>query len=105
MFRLFVLQLMFPDPRFEHTTPKSCILFGLNVGTVSLRPMRVKLRKYFQKTQRFGARFSVFEENFVIKLIKNIAGRLPENSRNRFVDRQSKKKTVKKTGQKNSSFH
>ena len=26
----------------------------------------------------------------------NIAGRLPENSRNRFVDRQSKK-TVKKT--------
>ena len=35
---------------------------------------------------------------------KNIAGRLPENSRNRFVDRQSKK-TVKKTDQKNSSFH
>ena len=30
----------------------------------------------------------------------NIAGRLPENSRNRFVDRQSKK-TVKKTDQKN----
>ena len=28
----------------------------------------------------------------VMKLIKNIAGRLPENSRNRFVDRQSKKK-------------
>ena len=38
-------------------------------------------------------------ENF-----QNIAGRLPENSRNRFVDRQSKK-TVKKTDQKNSSFH
>ena len=36
--------------------------------------------------------------------ILNIAGRLPENSRNRFVDRQSKK-TVKKTDQKNSSFH
>ena len=35
---------------------------------------------------------------------KNIAGRLPENSRNRFVDRQSKK-TVKKAEQKNSSFH
>ena len=34
----------------------------------------------------------------------NIAGRLPENSRNRFVDRQSKK-TVKKTDLKNSSFH
>ena len=33
----------------------------------------------------------------------NIAGRLPENSRNRFVDRQSKK-PVKKTDQKNSSF-
>ena len=32
-----------------------------------------------------------------------IAGRLPEISRNRFVDRQSKK-TVK-TDQKNSSFH
>ena len=29
----------------------------------------------------------------------NIAGRLPENSRNRFVDRQSKK-TVEKTDQK-----
>ena len=36
--------------------------------------------------------------------IKNIAGRLPENSRNSFVDLQSKK-TVKKTEQKNSSFH
>ena len=33
----------------------------------------------------------------------NIAGRLPENSRNRFVDRQSKK-TVKKTDQKNRLF-
>ena len=33
----------------------------------------------------------------------NIAGRLPENSRNRFVDRQSKK-TVKKTDQKNPLF-
>ena len=31
--------------------------------------------------------------------IKNIAGRLPENSRNRFVGRQSKK-TVKKTDKK-----
>ena len=29
----------------------------------------------------------------------NIAGRLPENSRNRFVDRKSKK-TIKKTDQK-----
>ena len=36
-------------------------------------------------------------------LLKNIAGRLPENSRNRFVDRQSKK-TVKDRP-KNSSFH
>ena len=36
--------------------------------------------------------------------IMNIAGRLPENSRNRFVDRQSKK-TVIKTDQKKSSFH
>ena len=34
----------------------------------------------------------------------NIGGRLPENSRNSFVDQQSKK-TVKKTDQKNSSFH
>ena len=34
----------------------------------------------------------------------NIAGILPENSRNRFVDRQSKK-TVKKIDQKNSHFH
>ena len=34
----------------------------------------------------------------------NIAGRLPENSRNRFVDRPSKK-TVKKTDQKNLPFH
>ena len=39
-----------------------------------------------------------------IKHNTNIAGRLPENSRNRFVDRQSKK-TVKETDQKNSSFH
>ena len=29
---------------------------------------------------------------------------MPENSRNRFVDRQFKK-TLKKTDQKNSSFH
>ena len=36
---------------------------------------------------------------------KNIAGRLPENSRNRFVDRiGSLKKTVKQTDQKNSYF-
>ena len=35
--------------------------------------------------------------------LKNIAGRLPENSRNRFVDRQSEK-TVKKTDQKNWSY-
>ena len=34
---------------------------------------------------------------------KNIAGRLPENSRNRFVDRQSKK-TVKNTDQKKFVF-
>ena len=34
----------------------------------------------------------------------NKDGRLPENSRNRFVDRQSKK-TVKKIDHKNSSFH
>ena len=34
----------------------------------------------------------------------NIAGRLQENSRNRFVDWQSKK-TVKKDRPKNSSFH
>ena len=33
-------------------------------------------------------------------MAENIAGRLPENSRNRFVDRQSKKKTAKKTDQK-----
>ena len=33
----------------------------------------------------------------------NIAGRLPENSRNRFVDRQFKKDS-KKDGPKNSSF-
>ena len=33
----------------------------------------------------------------------NIAGRLPENSRNSFVDLQSPK-TVKKTEQKNSLF-
>ena len=45
-----------------------------------------------------SATFSKFyaEKDFI-----NIAGRLPENSRNRFVDRQSKKKTVKKTDQKN----
>ena len=34
---------------------------------------------------------------------ENIAGRLPENSRNTFVDLQSQK-TVKNTVQKNSSF-
>ena len=34
---------------------------------------------------------------------KNIAGRLPENSGNRFVDRQSKK-TVKKADQKKIVF-
>ena len=39
-----------------------------------------------------------------VKKIKNIAGRLPENSRNRFVDRQSKK-NGKKDRQKNWSFH
>ena len=35
---------------------------------------------------------------------KNIAGRLPENSRNRFVDRQSKKNSKKKADQKKLSF-
>ena len=30
-----------------------------------------------------------------IRKIENIAGRLPENSRNRFVDRQSKKNSKK----------
>ena len=39
-----------------------------------------------------------------IKQKTNIAGRLSENSRNRFVDRQSKKNS-KKTDQKNSPFH
>ena len=34
---------------------------------------------------------------------KNIARRLPENSRNRFVDRQSKK-TVRRTDQKTRLF-
>ena len=38
------------------------------------------------------------------KNLKNIAGRLPENSRNSFVDLQSQIKTVK-TDQKNLSFH
>ena len=46
----------------------------------------------------------IFSNAKVSTTFKNIAGRLPENSRNRFVDRQSKK-TVKKTDQKNSSFH
>ena len=36
-------------------------------------------------------------------IIENIAGRLPENSRNRFVDRQSKK-NIKKDRQKNHLF-
>ena len=40
----------------------------------------------------------------VIQRTKMEKHRLPENSRNRFVDRQFKK-TVKKTDQKNSSFH
>ena len=43
--------------------------------------------------------FNTFQKyNRVLKL-KNIAGRLPENSRNRFVDRQFKK-DGKKTDQK-----
>ena len=36
-------------------------------------------------------RISVFLKIHFISNDKNIAGRLPENSRNRFVDRQSKK--------------
>ena len=39
-----------------------------------------------------------------VKLI-NIAGRLPENSCNSFVDLQSQNKTVKKDRPKNYSFH
>ena len=35
----------------------------------------------------------------------NTAGRLSENSCNSFLDLQSQRKTVKKTDQKNSSFH
>ena len=35
-----------------------------------------------------------------IQKIENIAGRLPENSRNSFADLQSQKKTVKKNDQK-----
>ena len=34
-----------------------------------------------------------------------MAGRLPENSRNSFVDLQSQKKNSKKDRPKNSSFH
>ena len=45
----------------------------------------------------------IIQSTGLTKQEKNIAGRLPENSRNRFVDRQSKK-TVKKTGQKNRLF-
>ena len=37
-------------------------------------------------------------------ILTNIAGRLPENSRNSFVDLQTQK-TVKEADQKNSSFH
>ena len=33
----------------------------------------------------------------ISKNITNIAGRLPENSRNRFVDRQSKKNSKRQT--------
>ena len=45
--------------------------------------------------------FSLFQNQ---KNNLNIAGRLPENSRNRFVDRQFKKDS-KKDRPKNSSFH
>ena len=40
----------------------------------------------------------------VEKEILNIAGRLPENSRNSFVDLQTQKNS-KEADQKNSSFH
>ena len=39
-----------------------------------------------------------------VRTFTNIADRLPENSRNRFVDRQSKKNS-KKDRPKNSSFY
>ena len=42
------------------------------------------------------SRFKKFPEiSTLVKTQKNIAGRLPENSRNRFVDRQSKKNSKK----------
>ena len=61
---------------------------------------------------KLGDRLRLFEKQNLEKKYKEvkeithptIAGRLRENSRNRFVDIQSKK-TVKKTDQKNSPFH
>ena len=66
------------------------------------KPLAFSLHFLFRRDQNHYS-------NLTSKIMKmceqilNIAGRLPENSRNRFVDRQSK--TVKKTDQKNSSFH
>ena len=58
------------------------------------------VEKSFEKSK------NVLEKRKMVKqkICINIAGRLPENSRNRFVDRQSKKNS-KKDRPKNSSFH
>ena len=58
---------------------------------------------YFQTLEKFDKKFDLKLEksNFIKKIAaicdtkQNIAGRLPENSGSRFVDRQSKKKSPK----------
>ena len=51
----------------------------------------------------FESRWCQSSKNCLIKKNLNIAGRLPENSHNSFVDLQSQK-TVKKADQKNCLF-
>ena len=62
-------------------------------------PAAFSLHFLFRRDQNHYSNLTSKIMKMCEQILKNIAGRLPENSRNRFVDRQSKK-TVKKTEQR-----
>ena len=64
------------------------------------KPLAFLLHFLFRRDQNHYSNLT----SKIMKMCEHIFNRLPENSRNSFVDRQFKK-TVKKTDQKNSSFH
>ena len=90
---------------FAYATDANCMSIAFTESTFWLMTLMARLfwqAKQAQKHVLIRSQRMTKEKDWK-KREKNIAGRLPENSRNRFVDRQSKK-TVKKTDQKNRLF-